>query len=225
MHMAKLMSSGALETKQEKKGQNPVLLERDGRAKHENQINSTREMDWFHGWCSKLWQRPVGWILSSMHLQNQSEETHAGYAHLHVAALTWATSPTRSSRQKKPEKNDAPEIPQIAVWLRRSHGVGWGRNFFSLWVCHLLRFVIPLNVINDCHSCYENQIFGHAGQPPYSPLTFASPSFHWVIHLLSAVEDVDLLHMLTPKTFLNNLFKPMEKCISGQHFKLGVLQW
>ena len=45
MHMAKLMSSGALETKQEKKGQNPVLLERVGRAKHENQINSTRKMD------------------------------------------------------------------------------------------------------------------------------------------------------------------------------------
>ena len=44
---------------------------------------------------------------------------------------------------------------------------GEGTSFHSEVVsCFDLSYLLYVN-FNDCHSCYDNQILGHVGQPPY----------------------------------------------------------
>ncbi len=161
-----------------KKGQNLILLETGGREKHENHINLTRKMVWFHGWL-KLW--PVGSIWSNMHLhRNRSEETHAGYVN---GLILWHGRPV----PPVPAGKRSPRSMMLLKFHRSQFGCilslekswsGLEKDFFFTLRLSVASICFAFYVnFNDCHSCYDNQILGHVGQP--------RRNLCWVIHLQS----------------------------------------
>ena len=130
VHMAKLLSSGARGRKREKKGakSNFVGNRWQGETWKSHKFNQE------NGLISWLVEIMASWFNMIEYAPTPKPVwRNTCWVREWTDSLTRATSPTSSSRQKKPEKYDAPEIPQIAVWLHTISGevMEWaGEGFF-----------------------------------------------------------------------------------------------